>query len=243
MNIIYKHTVDEGQFTDTIVQTSDGVYTDPYDIYVDDGIFTDQLYPTLSYIDSNGNERSYTFNPRSYKGQGEPDAVNYYPSQDCGRALNGNFYTLPRQSFNREISINSGIIRDAYARKFLHNFVFCNNDKTVYYGNEKISVRLKDPSVLRNFWNDDCSLAKAYKFDLVETVSRNSKPTIWGGNFALPIFLSAGGVAYVPENNSGGISVLLADGITIVNVALNPDNSLPVTLADGSPSESPLINV
>ena len=244
--------INEGLFTDPVTTTeNDGLFTDSIGDVISDGSFSDDLYVILVYIDDLGNEHSYGYSILSIQGFDGTDYTKFYPEQDCGRLLNGGYYSLPPQTFNRRIPVDFGIVSDMsmsvqsrgvnlnYARIFLARFFDCENKKSLIYKKEELEIILENQKSLKAKWINDVSLQKSFQIVFLERNARTTIPDlwpVWQGTLKVPVYLQDTTEAFIILDGNNKLPIQLSVGGGDV-IDLDGGNNIAVTLQDGSPAE------
>ena len=110
-------------------------------------------------------------------GHNDADDVNYFPEDEAIRLLNGNYYSPRPRAFNRQITVNLGIITLQIDRVFLHSFHFYRYYCSLIYDLEEVEII--PPKKLANELQDGVESMKSYSFTFLERVARTTQPSSW----------------------------------------------------------------
>jgi hypothetical protein len=136
---------------------------------------------TLKYIDYSNVTKQQTFNILSAKGFDEPDQVQLFPPIQ-NKKLDG---TIDEQikGFRRVITMDLGVVASSVDRKTVNEFLESQTKSIIYQGSqveaEEVFVNLQDISGYENRWLYDCSLAKYYTLQVLESRIRQTWPVIF----------------------------------------------------------------
>jgi hypothetical protein len=138
---------------------------------------------TLKYIDNTGTAQQKDYDVALCSGIDDADSVDFFPASDLTRLINGDYYNLPLQAFNRSPRLDFGIIPVKADRIFVFNFYFQKNASSVHenyliYNGETIQVEF-DRRALQFNWINNIYYQKSLVIDFKEKTARTTAPSSW----------------------------------------------------------------
>ena len=138
---------------------------------------------TLQYIDNTGTTQQKDFDVALVSGIDDADAVDFFPETGMQRLINGDYYNLPLQAFNRAPTVDFGVVPIKTDRQFIFNFYFQKNASGVHenyliYNGETIQVEF-DRKNLNFKWINNIVYQKSIQIEFKEKAARTSAPSSW----------------------------------------------------------------